>query len=410
LSGFGECFPGSIINTNTNACTGSIYEFNSRTALTYQWSPSNRFNNSAIQNSTAVIDSTRTYYLETTYCADNLVINPDFELGNIGFFTSYTNCEEANCLKPLGDNGYSVGTDANYFHSYFTGYDHTTSHSKFLIVNGARPSLIVWQQTIPVKPFTLYAFGAWISTMISLSPAQIQFSINGSQVGSLYNAPEYADKWEQVFTIWNSGAATSATIAIVDILPILEGNDFGLDDLFFGEIATCSDSITVTASKNIKLGPDTIITPPDQHIVIAPSVGPFEEYTWNTGDSTESISVTEPGRYWVTATDQNGCKSKDTIYIKNSMEFVVFPNAFTPNQDGFNDFFRPMTSNISQFHMSIYNQWGQFLFETNNLETGWNGFMNGVKCPSGLYVYLVSYIFQDAAETKTKRGSFTLIE
>ncbi|MDO9257565.1 MAG: gliding motility-associated C-terminal domain-containing protein [Bacteroidales bacterium] len=98
------------------------------------------------------------------------------------------------------------------------------------------------------------------------------------------------------------------------------------------------------------------------------------------------------------------------ISIKNSKKFVVFTNAFTPNQDGFNDFFRPKTSNISQFHMSIYNQWGQFLFETNNLETGWNGFMNGVKCPSGLYVYLVSYIFQDAAETKTKRGSFTLIE
>lgn len=406
----GNCIPGYIVNKNTNACTGSIYEFNSRTALTYQWSPANRFNNASIQNPTVVIDSTRTYYLTTTFYTNNLVINPDFELGNTGFFTSYTHCDDANCLKPLGDNGYAVGTDANYFHSYFTGYDHTSGHGNFMIVNGARPSLIVWQQTIPVKPFTQYAFGVWISTMITLSPAQIQFSINGTQIGSLYNAPDYANKWDQVFTTWNSGSQKSATIAIVDILPILEGNDFGLDDLFFGEIATCTDSIPVTASQNIKLENDTSITPPDEHLVITPLVGPFEHYTWNTGDTTESISVVEPGRYWVKATDRYGCKSMDTIYIKNSREFVVFPTAFTPNQDGFNDIFRPVTSNVSQFHMSIYNRWGQFMFETNNLKTGWNGYTNGVKCLSGLYVYIVSYTLQDEIETKTMRGSFTLIQ
>ncbi|MDO9257566.1 MAG: hypothetical protein Q7U54_18760 [Bacteroidales bacterium] len=70
----------------------------------------------------------------------------------------------------------------------------------------------------------------------------------------------------------------------MDILPVLKGNDFGLDDLFFGEIAAFPDSITVTVSKNIKPGHYTLLTPPDQHNMIASSFGLFEKYTWNSSD------------------------------------------------------------------------------------------------------------------------------
>lgn len=405
----GECSPGFILNSYTHACTGSTIELNSRTALTYQWSPSDRFSNSTEQNPYMNIDSTRTYYLEITNYTNNHITNPDFELGNTGFITGYTYCDAGNCLIKLGDNGYSIGRHASDFESRFTGNDHTSGSGNFMIVNGARPLLTVWQQTISVKPNTKYAFGAWISTMITLSPAQIQFTINGSQIGSLCDAPDYANQWEQVFTTWNSGLSTSATIKIVDILPILVGNDFGLDDLFFGEIINCSDSISITASQNANLGSDTLIAPPDQQLVLAPTGGPFANYNWNTGDTTQSISINEPGRYWLAATDQNGCKSIDTISVKNSTTFIVFPNAFSPNADGSNDIFRPILSNISKFHMSVYNRWGQLMFETNDMVTGWDGLINGKKSPYGLYIFVADYEVQDDASIKSVRGSFTLI-
>jgi gliding motility-associated-like protein len=405
----GGCNPGYILNSDATFCTGNMIELNSQNALTYQWSPADRFNNPAIQNPFVLIDSTRKYYLETTNYTNNLVVNPDFELGNTGFVTDYKSCDFHDCLWPLGNNGYSVGTDAEFFHSAFLGHDHTTGSGNFMIVNGAQPILTVWQQTIPVHPNTQYAFGVWISTMISLRTAQIQFSINGSQVGALYNAPVNANEWDQVFTTWNSGSATSATIKIVDILPILEGNDFGLDDLFFGELVSCSDSITLTASQNVYLGPDTVITPPDQVLELTSTVGPFDKYTWNTGEIMQAISISEPGKYWLTATDKNGCESADTINVKNSMTFVVFPNAFKPDAGGPNNFFHPTASNVSIFHMSVYNRWGQFMFETNDIESGWNGLFKGKKCPAGLYVYVADYEFQDDFEIKTSRGSFTLI-
>jgi gliding motility-associated-like protein len=409
LSAAGNCSQGFILNNDGKVCTGNMIELNSRNALTYQWSPADRFNNPAVQNPFVLIDSTRKYYLETTNYTNNLIDNPGFESWKRGFITDYTYCDTHDCLWPLGNNGYSVGTDAEFFHSAFSGHDHTTGSGNFMIVNGAQPSLTVWQQTITVQPNTQYAFGVWISTMIYRSPAQIQFSINGSQVGDLYNAPVNANEWDQVFTTWNSGPATSATIKIVDILPILEGNDFGLDDLFFGEVVSCSDSITLTASQNVNLGPDTFITPPDQVLEIASTVGPFDKYTWNTGESTQSIIISDPGKYWLSATDTDGCESADTITVKNSRVFVVFPNAFKPDAGGPNDFFRPAASNVSIFHMSVYNRWGQFMFETNDIKAGWDGSIKGEKCPAGLYVYVADYEFQDDFETKTSRGCFTLI-
>lgn len=403
-----DCNPGHILNNDTNVCSGSIIKLKSRQALTYKWTPETGLNNATIQNPFALIEHTLTYQLETSDYMNNLVTNPDFELGNTGFTTSYTYCDGINCLKPLGDNGYSIGTDASYFHSYFLGKDHTSGSGNFMIVNGAQPSLVVWEQTIAVKPHTSYAFGVWISTMISLSPAQIKFSINGVQVGSLYNAPQNAYNWEQVFAIWNSGSATSATIQIVDILPILEGNDFGLDDFFFGEITTCTDSVIVTDSQNVKLGNDTILSL-EQPFDLAPITGNFEHYTWNTGETSPSISVNKTGKYWVSVTDINGCISVDTLFVQDSRVFMVFPDAFTPNNDKVNDFFRPVFSNIIYFHLTIFNRWGQILFETNAIETGWDGMLKGGLCPAEQYLYMATYKQYEASDTKTMRGSFRLI-
>jgi len=52
---------------------------------------------------------------------------------------------------------------------------------------------------------------------------------------------------------------------------------------------------------------------------------------------------------------------------------------------------------------------GQYIFETNDIEAGWDGSIKGEKCPAGLYVYVADYEFQDDFEIKSSRGSFTLI-
>ena len=247
-----SCDSAGIINNDTTVCSGSPLQLNSKNALSYQWSPANGLSAANIQNPKFIADTTRTYYLTTTHLSDNLASNGDFEQGNAGFFTNYIYCNTGNCLFPLANNGYSVGTDANFFHTLFAGHDHTTGNGNFMIINGADPTRTVWREIINVSPNTNYAFGCWISTMIAISPAQIRFSINGVQLGPIYNAPSIINSWNQFYITWNSGANPTATIEIVDVLNQSNGNDFGLDDIFFGQVVSCTDSIkikTITAAK-----------------------------------------------------------------------------------------------------------------------------------------------------------------
>ena len=177
-------------------------------AILYVWKTIYSGNGSGSKVGDYTLAEMISYYLLTTRYSNNLIMNSDFEQGNTGFFTTYTYCNSYNCLFPLADYGYAVGTDASFFHVLFTGHDHTSGTGNFMIINGARPSLVVWRQTIQINPNTNYAFGVWISTMIARSTAQIRFSINGSQLGNIYYAPAVTNQWDQVFTTWNSGTAS----------------------------------------------------------------------------------------------------------------------------------------------------------------------------------------------------------
>ncbi|MEE1943797.1 putative Ig domain-containing protein [Pedobacter sp. KR3-3] len=87
---------------------------------------------------------------------------------------------------------------------------------------------------------------------------------------------------------------------------------------------------------------------------------------------------------------------------------LYIPNTFTPNGDGKNDIFYAYGNLVSKFNMKIYNQWGQFLFESNSLTTGWDGRFNGTMQPNGVYVYTIAVTFADGT-TKTYKGTITLL-
>ena len=178
-----------------------------------------------------------------------LVTNGDFSSGNNGFTNAYGYTTAANGLLPEGL--YAVGSDPNYFHNNFWGRDHTTSSGNFLIVNGiGSAGVVVWQETVTVLPNTEYYFSAWAMSLNSVPPyANLQFNVNGALVGSTAplaaraanNNPPY--NWQRFYGNWNSGAATSAVIQIVDLQTALGGNDFGLDDVSFGTLSPIPFSI-----------------------------------------------------------------------------------------------------------------------------------------------------------------------
>jgi gliding motility-associated-like protein len=162
----------------------------------------------------------------------------------------------------------------------------------------------------------------------------------------------------------------------------------------------------------VDLGPD-IILEPGQTVQLDAGEN-FQSYLWQDGSIGRYFDVGEDGIYWVTVWNEL-CQASDTILVnKQDCEASLFiPNCFTPNGDGFNEEFLVVAENLITFEMLIFNRWGQLLFETSDINTGWNGKVNGVLSPQGTYYYLVKFTtdcIYGLESSGVRKGSATLLE
>jgi gliding motility-associated-like protein len=163
------------------------------------------------------------------------------------------------------------------------------------------------------------------------------------------------------------------------------------------------------------LGPDTAICPGSSPVILTDDRNygnPKAKWRWNTDENERSnrLVVTKPGMYAATVTI-DGCTMTDTVYVNKDC-YVDVPNVFTPNGDGVNDFFFPrnlLTRGVVKFNMSIYNRWGQLIYETSKIDgQGWDGAMNAAPQASGVYIYSIDATFKDGMIEQHK-GNVTLL-
>jgi gliding motility-associated-like protein len=155
-----------------------------------------------------------------------------------------------------------------------------------------------------------------------------------------------------------------------------------------------SDSAYVCAGETIRLNIDNFIA-----------------YEWQDGSESAFFNITEPGIYWVKV-NHMGCLASDTIIILPCSELWL-PNSFTPNGDGKNDVFKAVYSGkIRSFHMMIFNRWGQKIFESNDINKGWNGTSEGKTLPAGTYPWYIIYQPSGNFSTNklTRSGMVTLLK
>ena len=85
------------------------------------------------------------------------------------------------------------------------------------------------------------------------------------------------------------------------------------------------------------------------------------------------------------------------------------PNAFSPDSDGINDFFKISGQGILDFQIEIYNRWGQMVYKSDDLSKGWNGTFKGKNLPTGSYVYKIKTIQNGNGEELVKTGTVALV-
>lgn len=138
----------------------------------------------------------------------------------------------------------------------------------------------------------------------------------------------------------------------------------------------------------------------------------FNRYLWSTGANTSTLVIKNAGQYWVEVTDSRGCIGRDTILMtsKDCLKGLFVPNAFTPNNDRLNNVFKPLVyGNVEDFLFTVYNRYGEKVFETTNHRTGWDGTLKGQAQPSGTFVWTVRYKVTGMSAPEYRNGTVLLI-
>jgi gliding motility-associated-like protein len=122
-----------------------------------------------------------------------------------------------------------------------------------------------------------------------------------------------------------------------------------------------------------------------------------------------TATPTESMWYFVTVTNANGCSLIDSTFIDvDPSSSIYVPNIFSPNKDGNNDIYLVQGKGIQVFDLSIYNRWGQKVFESDDIEKGWDGTKEGTILNQGVFVYDLKVLFY-TGKTFEQTGNITIV-
>ena len=319
---------------DTSICVGDCVNLTATGGDTYSWFPTNGLSDANVGNPTACPTVTTTYVVTVTSNlqggGQNLITNGDFEQGNTGFTTDY-NLFVPNPPPPpnITWGEYVITDDLADIQISWSGLgDHTSGTGYFMVADGATTlGQSFWCQTVSVQPNTWYDFSAWFATVFvnpNSQVATLRFTVNGVPIGTDQDAPWPNNQWELFSSSWFSGASTTADICIEDVQTVGSGNDFAVDDIFFGAVGVgCSNTDTVTITVNplptVDAGADATLCLGQ---TVQLNVTGADTYVWSptTGLSDSNIfnptaEPTVPTEYIAEGTDINGCSNSDTVFV-----------------------------------------------------------------------------------------------
>jgi gliding motility-associated-like protein len=188
-----------------------------------------------------------------------------------------------------------------------------------------------------------------------------------------------------------------------------------------GCIADTTVQVTQPPKITITL-PDTLVINYGSSQQLGVSVSPPSSgyyYDWSPAASLSCSScpdpVASPGQtttYMVTVSEGvSGCSDTASLTLTvTSQNHFYIPNAFSPNGDGINDtLYVSASAGVLYYQMMIWDRWGELVYSSYDIGTGWDGRYKGTMVPTGGYVYMATLSFADGIVYHSK-GSITLIK
>lgn len=238
--------------------------------------------------------------------------------------------------------------------------------------------------------------------------------MNAHQQDSINNPLVY--HWEPAADILNGQGLNEVTLKPSQPTQvILTATDtFGCvyHDTAWAVVYGSSNGIEATATPiRIKYGDTSQLNITGTNIV---------NYSWRYDITLSDSSILNPKAfpldshiYYAKVYDEFGCEQTDTALVivertpcPNAVFFL--PNAFSPNNDGHNDVLYVRGYNIEEVYLAIYDRWGQKVFETSDMNHGWNGYYNGAKLDPSVFAYYLEGVCA-GGEHFLKKGNVTLL-
>lgn len=196
----------------------------------------------------------------------------------------------------------------------------------------------------------------------------------------------------------------------------------------------CSSSTDGDGLVIVHATPNAAFTPTNWNTNVNVSTVPFFNGSngdgltnmWTFGDGNSSSDQDPIHTYatdgvfpvTLTVTDTNGCSDAVTHFVTLTPSHdVTIPNAFTPSggssntydpNDLSNDVFYPIADDVVEMKMQIYNRWGELIFQSTELNKGWNGYYKGQMSQQDNYVYIIWLRFKDNVVVE-RSGDITLL-
>ncbi len=227
------------------------------------------------------------------------------------------------------------------------------------------------------------------------------FVLNAADPGGVWSGQGITDALNGTFNPGNAGPGSheiiysisgqcgnsDTLILMVYALPVISASSTSI---------TCIDSVNGTANLTISGGaaPYTVI--------------------WDNGESTTGITQLAPGTYQASVTDANTCTLNASVVVGGSGEpcstvipVIYVPNIFTPNGDENNDILYVRGQGVNWLKFYVYNRWGEKVFETTELNVGWDGTFRGNRLDNAVFVWYLEAELNNGESVKWK-GNVTL--
>jgi gliding motility-associated-like protein len=198
------------------------------------------------------------------------------------------------------------------------------------------------------------------------------------------------------------------------------GSGYGFSSIEVPNWSNFTPNPFALASKKfyVNAGPDQTLYP-NQTITLNATISTIsiDSIQWTPEIGLSSATIADPTvtpsqttEYIITVINNLGCKVSDSVTLTVLPDVLLIPTAFSPDNNGVNDYFRPLNKNIKKLNFQVYDRWGVKVYESDVVgDQGWDGTYRGLKQDLGVYVWQAQYQLDGIEKTFNESGNVTLV-